>query len=198
MLHLDKTVIVEGKYDKIKLSNILDTEIITTDGFAIFKDKQKTDLIRRAAEKSGIIIMTDSDSAGFLIRGHLKSIIPNDKITNVYIPEILGKEKRKVEPSKEGLLGVEGVSEQVILDALLRAGITVDGKETARKEKITKTDFYDLGLVGISGSEQKRDALKQSLNLPKHLSTNGLLTAINALYSKEEFLEFLRKEEQND
>ena len=196
MLHIDKTVIVEGKYDKIKLSNILDTEIITTDGFAIFKDKQKTKLIRRAAENKGIIIMTDSDSAGFLIRGHLKSIIPNDKIINVYIPEILGKEKRKAEASKEGLLGVEGVSEQVILDALLRAGVNVNGEEVAQREKITKADFYDLGLIGFGGSEQKRNELKAKLQLPKHLSTNALLTAINALYSKEEFLEILRKEEQ--
>ena len=198
MLHLDKTVIVEGKYDKIKLSNILDTEIITTDGFAIFKDKQKTDLIRRAAKKNGIIIMTDSDSAGFLIRGHLKSIIPNDKIINVYIPEILGKEKRKLEPSKEGLIGVEGVPEQVILDALLRSGVTVNGKEIAKKEKITKVDFYEFGLIGKDGSEQKRNVVKEKLNLPKHLSTNGLLTALNVLYSREEFTDFLRKEEQND
>ncbi len=196
MLHIDKTVIVEGKYDKIKLSNILDTEIITTDGFAIFKDKQKTELIRRAAENKGIIIMTDSDSAGFLIRGHLKSVIPNDKIINVYIPEILGKEKRKAEASKEGLLGVEGVSEQVILDALLRAGVNVNGEEAAQREKITKADFYDLGLIGFGGSEQKRNELKAKLQLPKHLSTNALLTAVNALYSKEEFLEILRKGEQ--
>lgn len=196
MLHLDKTVIVEGKYDKIKLSNILDTEIITTDGFAIFKDKQKTELIRRAAENKGIIIMTDSDSAGFLIRGHLKSVIPNDKIINVYIPEILGKEKRKAEASKEGLLGVEGVSEQAILDALLRAGVNVNGEEVAQREKITKADFYDLGLIGFGGSEQKRNELKAKLQLPKHLSTNALLTAVNALYSKEEFLEILRKGEQ--
>lgn len=196
MLHIDKTIIVEGKYDKIKLSNILDTEIITTDGFAIFKDKQKTELIRRAAENKGIIIMTDSDSAGFLIRGHLKSVIPNGKIINVYIPEILGKEKRKAEASKEGLLGVEGVSEQVILDALLRAGVNVNGEEVAQREKITKADFYDLGLIGFGGSEQKRNELKAKLQLPKHLSTNALLTAVNALYSKEEFLEILRKGEQ--
>ena len=133
-----------------------------------------------------------------MIRGHLKSIIPNDKIINVYIPEILGKEKRKLEPSKEGLLGVEGVSEQVILDALLRSGVTVNGKEIAKKEKITKVDFYEFGLIGKDGSEQKRNVVKEKLNLPKHLSTNGLLTALNVLYSREEFIDFLRKEEQND
>lgn len=187
MIHLKQAVIVEGKYDKIKLSNFIDAEIIVTDGFRIFKNAEKKALIRRIAEKRGIIIMTDSDGAGFMIRGHLSGLVPPESITNVFIPQISGKEKRKTEPSAAGYLGVEGLDEQTIITALKNAG--VDTAAPKRSEKITSADLFLLGLSGKSESRLKREQLQQRLNLPIGMSTNQLLTALNSLYSRNEFLE---------
>lgn len=187
MIRLKQAVIVEGKYDKIRLSNFVDAEIITTDGFRIFKDKQKRELIRKVAEKKGIIILTDSDSAGFMIRGHLSGITDPKNIINVFVPEIKGKEKRKTTQSKQGFLGVEGLSEQIITEAFLKAGIDVqDGKVTVAEPKITRADLYETGLLGKDNSAQKRCELEEKLGLPKGMSVSQLLTALNLLYTKEE------------
>ena len=195
MIRLKEAVVVEGKYDKIKLKNFLDAEIFTTDGFAIFKNRQKTDMLRKIAEQRGLIILTDSDSAGFVIRGHLTSVINPQYITNVFVPEIKGKEKRKTAESAQGLLGVEGLSEQVITEALKRAGVAVDETQpTEPKEKITHTDLFKLGLSGGADSKQKRADLCNRLQLPTGMSTNQLLTALNSLYSKEELFNFFETE----
>ena len=196
MIHLKQAVIVEGKYDKIKLKNFIDAEIFTTDGFAIFKNRQKTEMLRKIAEQRGLIILTDSDSAGFLIRGHLTSVINPRYITNVFVPEIKGKEKRKSEASAQGLLGVEGLSEQVIVESLRKAGVSLDG--TAPKEnleKITHTDLFKLGLSGGAESKQRRANLCKRLQLPTGMSTNQLLSALNSLYSREKLFELFETEE---
>lgn len=195
MIYLKEAVIVEGKYDKIKLKNFISAEIITTDGFRIFKDRQKTEMIRRIAEKRGIIILTDSDAAGFVIRGHLNGIIDQKYIKNVFVPEIKGKERRKAVASSAGLLGVEGLSEQIISDALKRAGI---GENTEDRQsivpKITKADLFAAGLSGGEGSRFKREQLLKKLKLPTGMSSAQMLTALNSLYTEEEFLAVCRKE----
>ncbi len=195
MIKLKQAVIVEGKYDKIKLSNFVDAEIITTDGFKIFKDKLKTDMIRRIAEKRGIIVLTDSDKAGFVIRGHLSGVTESKNITNVFVPEIKGKEKRKITGSAEGLLGVEGLSEQVITEAFIKAGIDVNGGDVINNKGITRSDLYDMGLMGGSNSSDKRKQLEKKLGLPTGMSVSQLLTALNSLYSPEELRELLESEE---
>lgn len=195
MITLKQAVIVEGKYDKIKLKNFLDAEIFTTDGFGIFKNKEKVQMLRRIAEQKGLIILTDSDSAGFVIRGHLTGVIDPKYVTNVFVPEIKGKEKRKAQRSAQGLLGVEGLSEQVILEALKKAGIGLDGGQpTEQKDKITHTDLYNLGLSGGANSKQKRKQLTDRLALPSGMSTNQLLTALNSLYTKEELYDIFEKD----
>lgn len=186
MIKIDRAVIVEGKYDKIKLSSLIDAVIIETEGFGIFKDRQKQKLIRALAEKNGIIVMTDSDSAGFVIRSFLSSIVSPDRITHVYIPDILGKEKRKDSPSKEGKLGVEGMSAEIISDALKKAGITSTSiNEPAAK--VTKTDFYNDSISGKSNSLKRRKALLKRLDLPENLSANGLLKIINAYMTYDDY-----------
>lgn len=187
MITLNQVVVVEGKYDKIKLVNFLDAEIVTTDGFRIFKNRDKMAMLRKMAEKRGIVILTDSDSAGFVIRNHLCGSIDNNLITNVFIPEIKGKERRKTEPSKQGLLGVEGVTEEVILNALQKAGVGIDGK-MEKSQKITKADLYELGFSGREDSKQKREQLLKKLDLPTGMSPSQMLTALNSLYDREEFL----------
>ncbi len=195
MIHLSQTVIVEGKYDKIKLKNFLDAEIITTDGFAIFKNREKRELIQKIAKTRGIVVLTDSDSAGFLIRGHLLGLVPKECVVNVFVPEIKGKEKRKVSPSAEGLLGVEGLSEAVLTEAFKRAGLNVDVREKQPiKEKITHGDFFALGLSGKENSREARLRLEERLKLPKGMSTNQLLTALNSLMSREEFIKLMTEE----
>ena len=187
MIKLSKVIIVEGKYDKIRLKNFIDAEIITTDGFRIFKDRDKLQMIRRIAETKGIVILTDSDSAGFVIRGHLSSIIDPKYITNVVVPEIKGKEKRKEKSSAQGLLGVEGLDEKTITEAFKKAGIATDETAvTPTGEKITNSDLFKLGLSGVSDSKARREALMQSLGLPKGMSSKQLLTALNSLYSRDE------------
>ena len=186
MIKLKQAVIVEGRYDKIKLKNIIDAPIIETNGFRIFNDKQRQSLIRQIAEKRGILIMTDSDGAGFVIRNFLKGTVDKSKIKNCYIPQLSGKEKRKVRGSAEGFLGVEGVPDEVIIEAVRKSGAEIIGEETVKRNEITKADLYSLGLTGTENSAQKRKKLLDKLNLPGYLSTNAMLTALNCLYSLEE------------
>ena len=187
LIKVKGTIIVEGKYDKITLDSILDTHIIVTNGFSIFKDKAKRDFIRRLALKDGIIIMTDSDCAGQMIRSHIKQICPDGKLTNVYIPQIKGKEKRKDKESSEGFLGVEGMSSEVIIDALRKSNLLID-TDYSPKEKITKTDLYLLGLSGRDNSSDLREKLSSHLNIPKGFSPNAFLDAVNTLFAREEFI----------
>lgn len=184
-IKLSEAVIVEGKYDKIKLSNILDAFIIETNGFAVFKDKTKLSFIKKLAKERGIIILTDSDHAGFMIRNYISSGVPKEQIKNVYIPDIFGKEKRKNAPSKEGKLGVEGMTKEVIVEALSKAGIT--SSKSVCSDPVTTVDFYDLGLTGGVGSKAKRKALCKVLDLPEFLSTSSLISCINNFMTKEEF-----------
>lgn len=187
MIRLKQAVIVEGKYDKIKLSNLLDALILTTDGFGIFKDKEKQAFLRRLAKEQGLIILTDSDAAGFLIRGFLQSSLPPEQITHVYIPDLFGKEKRKRAPGKEGKLGVEGVSEQVLLQAFARAGITAAESDAPVALPLTAADLYERGLSGKPDSAARRKALLQKLALPERLSTSALLRVLNGYVTKEQF-----------
>ena len=192
MIKLKEAVIVEGKYDKIRLANLLDTAIITTDGFRIFKDREKAALIRLMAEKRGIVIMTDSDSAGQLIRKQVEKLAGRDRVKNVYLPPILGKEKRKTAPSAEGLLGVEGTEDGIILEALSRAGII--GEPTPKKgREITKTDLFNLGLSGGEGSAERRASLLRFLKLPESLPANSMLDILNTLYGLEDFYDEVEK-----
>ena len=189
MIKLEQAVIVEGRYDKIKLSSIIDGLIIETDGFGIFKDREKQRLIRRLAEEKGIIIMTDSDSAGFKIRSFLGGSIPADRITHVYIPDIFGKEKRKTEPSKEGKLGVEGVPKKIIFEALDKAGVTCSETKSSSKQEITNVDLYELGLSGGENSRAKREKLLKYLGLPTRLSTSAFVKVLNTFTTYDEFIE---------
>ena len=180
MIKLKQAVVVEGKYDKIRLSSVIDGVIIVTNGFGIFKDKEKLALIRFYAENTGIIILTDSDRAGFIIRNHIKGAVKNGKIQNVYIPEIFGKERRKTQPSAEGKLGVEGMDKEILLKAFEKAGITSDVAENER-EPITKTDLFTLGLSGGKNSSELRRQLLEHLKLPSLLSANSMLEVLNTM-----------------
>lgn len=195
MIKIKQAVIVEGKYDKIKVSNILDTLIIETDGFGIFKDKNKQKLIRRLAETRGILILTDSDSAGFTIRSFLNGIVPQEQLVNVYIPDIFGKEKRKSEPSKEGKLGVEGVKSDVIIDALKKGGVEFDvgTEKQINTHPVTKTDLFLDGLSGGKGSAEKRARFLKQLDLPEHLSSNSMLKLINSFMDFDDYKREIQK-----
>lgn len=196
MIKTDRVIIVEGKYDKIKLSSIIDAVIIATDGFSVFHDKEKQQMIRTLAEKRGLLILTDSDAAGFKIRSYIGGIVPPDTIKHAYIPDVLGKEKRKSAPSKEGKIGVEGISQIVLITALRQAGILYE--ETDSKEKkITKTDFYEDGISGKVQSKRKRLALTKKLGLPSRLSANALLQIINVFMTYDEYKKTV-KEMKND
>lgn len=189
MLKINEAVIVEGKYDKIKLSAVLDTIIIETDGFAIFKDKEKQRLIRFLSEKRGIIIMTDSDSAGFKIRSFINGITKSENIKNVYIPDIYGKEKRKTEASKEGKLGVEGMKTEVIMSALTKAGVLCTENNKTESHEITRTDFFEDGISGRENSSEIRKALARELELPERISASALLKIINTYLTYDEYKE---------
>ena len=187
MISVKEAIIVEGRYDRIKLKAVVDTPIIETGGFRVFKDKEKQKLIRKIAESRGILILTDSDSGGFVIRNFLKGIVPESKIKHAYIPQLKGKEKRKAKASKEGLLGVEGVSEEVILKALKTSGATVlNDSSDAREPEIEKIHLYELGLTGKENSAVLREKLLKKLELPTYLTTNAMLSALNCLCSLEE------------
>ncbi len=194
MLKVKQAVIVEGKYDKIKLDSIIDGVIVQTNGYSIFKDKEKLALIRFYAEKTGIIILTDSDSAGFKIRNYLKGAIPDGKIINVYIPDIFGKERRKLKPSAEGKLGVEGVSKKILLEAFEKAGITAEEKdETQNTEKIDSLLLYELGLSGGKNSSFLRKKVLQYFGLPSLLSSSAMTDALNTMISPDELTEAVEK-----
>lgn len=191
MIHVKEAIIVEGKYDKIRLSSVVDGLILETNGFRIFKDREQMALIRRLAETRGILILTDSDGAGFVIRRYLSGSIPPDRIRHAYIPDIPGKERRKAKPSKEGKLGVEGVPSSVILESLRRAGVrcSEEPEEAGPPERrITKADLYLAGLSGRENSAEKRRALLRKLSLPEHLAANSLVEVLNCMMSYEEFL----------
>ena len=193
MIEIKEAVIVEGKYDKMRLKGILNSVIVETGGFRLFKDNEKLSLIKNLAEKQGIVILTDSDSAGFAIRNHLKSAVSPDKIKNAYIPTIQGKEKRKSKPSKEGLLGVEGIDEKELLLSLQRAGATIENSaETSdnnSKPKISKSDLYKLGLSGHDNSSILRKKLLKHLNLPEYITANALCELLSSLYDFEKLKE---------
>lgn len=196
MIKLKEAVIVEGKYDKIKLSSIIDAVIIVTNGFGIFKDTEKLELIRYYAKKTGIIILTDSDSAGRKIRGYIKSAVQNGSIKNVHIPDVFGKEKRKKTASAEGKLGVEGVEVRIILDAFKKAGIV--SYERTLPPDITKVTLYELGLSGGNNSSLLRKKLQDSLGLPSLLSASALLEVLNTMMTAEELAEKVKNlEEEN-
>ena len=186
MVKIKEAIVVEGRYDKNTLSQIVDATVLETSGFGIFKDKQQMKLLRQVAEKRGLIVFTDSDGAGFVIRNHIKSAIPGKYLKHAYIPDILGKERRKAAPGKEGKLGVEGMTPEVILEALRRCGATVEGEEGITSRQITKQDLMALGLSGGAESSAKRAALQKKLDFPEHMSANALLQALNLLYSLEE------------
>ncbi len=194
MVKIKEAIVVEGRYDKNTLSQIVDAPILQTDGFRILKDKEQLRLLRRVAEKRGLIVFTDSDGAGFLIRNHLKSSIPTEQLKHAYIPDIPGKEHRKSAPGKEGKLGVEGMTPEVILECLRRAGATLEGEnDTPVHNEITKIDFFSTGLSGVPGSNQKRKSLMKLLDFPEHMSSNALLQALNLLYTKDEFYKIADK-----
>ena len=186
MVKIQEAILVEGRYDSNTLRQIVDAPILETSGFGIFKDKEQMSMLRRIAERRGLIVFTDSDGAGFVIRNHIKSAIPGKYLKHAYIPDIPGKEKRKSAPGKEGKLGVEGMTREVILSALRAAGATIDGETAKAEAPITKQDFMELGLSGGAGSSEKRRCLQKKLDLPEHMSSNALLQAVNLLYSKEE------------
>ena len=186
---LRQAVVVEGKYDQNTLRQLVDTAVFATNGFADMKDPALLRLLRHAAQTTGLIILTDSDGAGFLIRNTLKGMLPKEGVLHAYIPDIPGKERRKAAPGKEGLLGVEGMRPEIILQALRDAGGEfADSCEQPTREPITKQDFFALGLSGKPDSAARRGALLKELDLPAHMSANALLQAVNTLFSREEFL----------
>lgn len=192
MIKVKQAIIVEGKYDKIRLSNIVDAVIIETHGFGIYKDKETAELIRALAKKTGIIILTDSDSAGFRIRSHIRGIVKDGEIKNVYIPDIPGKEKRKSVQSKQGLLGVEGIDDETLLKAFEKAGVLAEKSENTQKEHITKSMLLDYGLTGGVNSALLREKFQQKLGLPRQLSTNLLIEILNTMYSKTQFEQIVK------
>ena len=191
MVKIREAIVVEGRYDKNTLSQIVDAPILETSGFGIFKDKQQLALLRKIAQTRGLIVLTDSDGAGFVIRNYLKGVIDTKYLKHAYIPDVYGKEKRKLAPGKEGKLGVEGMSHERILEALHHAGATFDCEQENVSSAITKQDLFELGLSGRKDSAAKRLQLIKRLDFPEHMSTNALLQAINLLYSRDELLQIM-------
>ena len=195
MIRIREAVLVEGRYDVNTLRQIVDTVVLETGGFRIFSDDDQLRLIRRIAAVRGLIILTDSDGAGFVIRNYLKGVLPNEQIKQAYIPDIAGKEARKRKISKEGKLGVEGMRAEIIQKALLDAGATVldgDTPELNKRKIITKADLFSYGLSGGQGSAERRRALLKAMELPEHMSANALLEYINAVSNKKSLEKFLR------
>ena len=191
MVRIEEAIVVEGRYDKNTLSQIVDAPIFETAGFGIFKDKKQMALLRRVAEKRGLIVFTDSDGAGFVIRNHIKSAIPGKYLKHAYIPDIPGKERRKSAPGKEGKLGVEGMTPEVILQALKNAGATFVGEAVSPKVGITKQDLMALGLSGGAEAGKKRQALLKKLDLPEHMSANAMVQALSLLYNLQELTQMV-------
>ena len=194
MLKIREAIVVEGRYDKNTLAQIVDAPILETKGFGLFKDPKQLELLRSVAKKRGLIVLTDSDGAGFVIRNHIKSAIPAKYLKHAYIPDVAGKEKRKAAPGKEGKLGVEGMSPEVLLAALKNAGATIEGESMAQEnDQITKQDFVEFGLSGGLNASERRKKLQNRLHLPEHMSANALLQALNLLLSREELGEIIRE-----
>ena len=199
MIKIREAIVVEGRYDKNTLSQIVDAPILETSGFGIFKDKKQMELLRKVAKTRGLIVFTDADGAGFVIRNHIKSAIPAQFLKHAYTPDIMGKERRKAKGGKEGKLGVEGMRPEVIVEALRKAGATIAGEEAPVSPQITKQDLMALGLSGGADASAKRLALLKILELPEHMSANAMLQALNLLYSLEELTELVGQlENQND
>ena len=188
-IKIKEAIVVEGRYDKNTLSQIIDAPILETAGFGIFKNKEQMALLRKAAELRGLIVFTDADGAGFVIRNHIKSAVPNQYLKHAYTPDIFGKERRKREAGKEGKLGVEGMKREIIIEALRRAGATFEDG-SAESRHITKADLMDLGLYG-PGSADRRAALIKHLRFPEKISTNAFLQAVDLLYSPEELAQIV-------
>ena len=193
MVKIQEAIVVEGRYDKNTLSQIVDAPILETSGFGIFKDKEQLTLLRKVAQQRGLIVFTDSDGAGFVIRNHLKSTIEPQYLKHAYIPDILGKERRKAAAGKEGKLGVEGMCPDVIVEALRRAGATIEDEAIHTPQNITKQDLVELGLSGGKDSSDKRRKLLEKLELPSHMSANAMLQALNLLYSLEELQQLIQE-----
>lgn len=193
-IKIEQAIVVEGKYDKIKLSSIVSAVILVTNGYSIFKDAEKLALIRYYAKETGVVVLTDSDSAGFRIRNYLKGAIPGDCLTHVYIPDVFGKEKRKVKPSCEGKLGVEGIDKAVLLQAFAKAGVVAS--HAPAQDAITRMDLYELGLSGKPNSAALRKRLLKRLHLPELLSTTGLLEVLDTMLSRNELKSILAELEE--
>lgn len=193
MVRIREAIVVEGRYDKNTLSQIVDAPILETSGFGIMKDKAQLSLLRRVAQVRGIIIFTDSDGAGFVIRNYLKGAIDPRYVKHAYIPDIPGKERRKAAPGKEGKLGVEGMRPEIILEALHRSGATIEGENSQPQNQITKQDLMELGLSGGKDSSTKRLVLLKKLNLPEHMSSNAMLQALNLLCTLDELKELMNQ-----
>ena len=197
MRKIREVIVVEGRYDKNTISQVVDATVVTLGGFSVFNNKEKLAFLRRLAEERGLIVLTDSDGAGFVIRNYLKGALPKDKVKQAYIPDIHGKERRKRHAGKEGKLGVEGMRPEVLLETLARAGATFlagEGESALRKEPITKADLFTLGLTGGPDSSAKRQTLLKKLDLPEHLTANGMLEALNLLYDRETLEQAMQEE----
>lgn len=190
MRKIREVIVVEGRYDKDAVKQVVDATVVETKGFGVFRDKERLALLRRLAAERGLILFTDSDGAGFVIRNFLKGAVPKDRLKQAYIPDVYGKERRKSAPGKEGKLGVEGMPPEVLLRSLEEAGATFeDGAPERERHPITKADLYELGLAGGPDSRSRRAALLHRLGLPEHMTANAMLEALNILYSREELLE---------
>lgn len=193
MIRIKEAIVVEGRYDKNTLAQIVDAPILETSGFGIFKDKEQLSFLRKVAHQRGLIVFTDSDGAGFVIRNHLKSAIAPKYLKHAYIPDVYGKERRKTAAGKEGKLGVEGMPPDVILEALRRAGASFENEDNHTPQTITKQDLVELGLSGGKDSSEKRKALLKQLELPEHMSANAMLQALNLLYTAEELRQLIQE-----
>lgn len=197
MIKIREAIVVEGRYDKAALAGLVDTVILDTAGFGIFSDREKLALLRRLAEKRGLVVLTDSDGGGFVIRNFLKSSIDGRYVKHAYIPDVYGKERRKRTPGKEGKLGVEGMKPEVLLESLRRAGVEMDGAPEARSETpITKAELFSMGLTGRPDSAVRRAYVQKALSLPERLTTNALLDVLNVLVTRSELTDILEKMEK--
>lgn len=198
MISVSEVIVVEGRYDKNTLSQVVDATIVETGGFAVFNDKERLALIKKLAEKRGIIVFTDGDGAGFVIRNFLKGAIDKSLVKHAFVPDVLGKEKRKSSPSCEGKLGLEGMSPEVIIDALKKCGATINDVQSKRKAEITNAHFYSLGLSGGEGSAERRARLKKQLGLPERMSAKALLQAVSVLLTPDELACIVRTLDEDD